>query len=151
MFCCPSAILRATESVSALTRVLLYCCALYNSFFLGFHRWRSRADRVLTLKMNIRLPLFWSTWSRARGPDSATCAGLAHGRDYSDCRASELNLQKCLASVFLELSKILEKQWPAVGFFNPHPPDCLNPLIISFRLKTLNEWLHENLHQKSAS
>ena len=101
--------------------------------------------------MNIRLPLFWSTWSRARGPDSATCAGLAHGRDYSDCRASELNLQKCLASVFLELSKILEKQWPAVGFFNPHPPDCLNPLIISFRLKTLNEWLHENLHQKSAS
>ena len=22
--------------------------------------------------MNIQLPLFWSTWSRARGPDSAT-------------------------------------------------------------------------------
>ena len=39
--------------------------------------------------MNIRLPLFWSTWSRAQGPDSATCAGLAHRRDYSDCRASE--------------------------------------------------------------
>ena len=36
-------------------------------------------DRVLTLNMNIRLPLFWSTWSPARGPDSATCAGLAHG------------------------------------------------------------------------
>ena len=61
---------------------------------LGFRQWRSSADRVLTLNMNIRLPLFWSTWSRARGPDrgpdTATCEGLAHGRDYSDCRASEL-------------------------------------------------------------
>ena len=42
----------------------------------------------LTLNMNIILPLFWSTWSRARGQDSATC--LAHGRDCSYCRASEL-------------------------------------------------------------
>ena len=32
--------------------------------------------------------------------DSATCAGLAHGRDYSDSRASELKKQKCLAFVF---------------------------------------------------
>ena len=66
-----------TKPVSALTRVL------------GFRQWRSRADRVLTLNMNIRPPLFWSTGSRARGPDSATCAGLALGSDYSDCRASE--------------------------------------------------------------
>ena len=52
------------------------CCALYKFFFLGFRQRRSRADRVLTLNMNIRLSLFWSTWSR--GQDSATCAGLAH-------------------------------------------------------------------------
>ena len=49
----------------------LYCCALYNVFFLGFRQWRSRTDRVLTLNMNIWLPLFWSTWSRALGPDLA--------------------------------------------------------------------------------
>ena len=80
------AILCGTEPVSAQTRAL-YCCALYNYFFLKFRQWRSLTDSVLTLNMNIRLPLFWSTWSSASGPDSATCAGLAHGRDYSDCRA----------------------------------------------------------------
>ena len=59
----------------------LYCCALNIFLLLGFRQWRSRADKVLTLDMNIRLPLFWSTWSPAQGPDSATCAGLAHGCD----------------------------------------------------------------------
>ena len=29
--------------------------------------------------MTIWLPLFWSTGSRVRGPDSATCSGLMHG------------------------------------------------------------------------
>ena len=57
-------------------------------------QWRSRADRVLTLNMNIRLSLFWSTWSlsRARGPDSATVTWRI-GSDYSFYIASE---QKCL-------------------------------------------------------
>ena len=71
--------LSPSVTVSALTRALLYCCTLYISFFLGFRQWRSRVDRVLTLNMNIRLQLFRSTWSKARGPDLATCAGLAHG------------------------------------------------------------------------
>ena len=53
---------------------------------------------VLTLNMNIRLPLFW-TRSRARGPDSAPFAGLADGRNCSDCRASEEMSQKCLAGL----------------------------------------------------
>ena len=62
-----------------------------------------------------RLPLFCSTWSLALGPDSATsCAGLAHGRDYSDCRASEEISKKCLAH---ELSKILENKSQLPGFF----------------------------------
>ena len=65
-----------------MTRALLYCSLSIN-FSLGFRQWRSRADRLLNLNMNIRLVLFWSTWSQARGPDSATCAGLAHERDYS--------------------------------------------------------------------
>ena len=42
----------------------------YTFLLLEFRQWRSRADRVLILVMNIRLPLFWSTWSRAWGPDS---------------------------------------------------------------------------------
>ena len=51
----PLAILCGTEPVSGLTPALLYCCALYNFFFLGFCQWRSCLDRVLTLKMNILL------------------------------------------------------------------------------------------------
>ena len=66
------------------TRAFILLRSLY-FFFV----WQSRADRALTLNMNIQLPLrlFWSTCSRALGPDSATCAGLAHWRDYSYCRA----------------------------------------------------------------
>ena len=72
-----------TEPFSALTRALLHCSAPYHFVLLEFSQWRSRADRVLTLSMNIKLSLFcqfWSTWSRALGPDSAACAGLAHGQ-----------------------------------------------------------------------
>ena len=62
--------------------------------------------------MNIWLPLFWSTWSLSRGPDSATCAGLAHGCDHSYFRASELKLQRCPASVFPWILENTWKQWP---------------------------------------
>ena len=34
------------------------------------------ADSILTVVMNIWLPLFWSTWSWARSQDLSTCAGL---------------------------------------------------------------------------
>ena len=102
--CIPSAILYGTEPVSALTHTRLYCCSLSTFFFLDFvnHEWQSHADslRVLTLNMNIRLLLFWSTWSRARGQDLATCAGLTHGGDSSCCRASEQKSQKVLGPCF---------------------------------------------------
>ena len=52
MLCSASAILRGTESVSAMTLalfILLQCCTLYNFFFLGFRQWLSRADRVVNL------------------------------------------------------------------------------------------------------
>ena len=114
--CSAAAILRGTESVSA------FCiAALSIIFFFAFRQWRSRIDRVLTLNMNIQLPLFWSTWSPARGPDSATCAGLANGRDYSCCRASELKLQKFLATVFSWIVEITFKLWPTVRVFQPSP------------------------------
>ena len=127
-FCRAADILRVTVPVSALTRALLILLRSLNFFFLGFRQWRSRADRVLTLNMNIRLPLFWSTWSRAWGPDSATCAGLAHGSDYSDCRAS-----RCLGAEIakvhglrfsLNRRKYLKNKGHARGYFNHHPPDC---------------------------
>ena len=51
-------------------------------FFFGFRQWKSPADRGLTLDMNILLPLFWSTWSLARGQDKAICASLEHRGDY---------------------------------------------------------------------
>ena len=52
------------------TCAFILLCSLY-FFFLGFLQWRSRAERVLTLNMNIRLLLFWSIWKLARG----LCAG----------------------------------------------------------------------------
>ena len=91
--------------------VRFYIAALSIIFFLGFLQWLSRADSVLTLNMNILFRLFWSTWSRAEGQDSATSAGLVHGRDYSYCRApdsgSEQSHKRCLAH---KLSKIIENK-----------------------------------------
>ena len=62
----------------------------------------------------------------ALGPNSATCAGLVHGRDYSSCIVSEQKLQKGLghcSSSGLQLSKILENQWLTLGFFQPSTPN----------------------------
>ena len=59
-------------------------------FFLGFRQWRSRADRVVNLNTTIRLPLFWRTWTRARASTRPHVLAWHMGRDYSDCRASEL-------------------------------------------------------------
>ena len=64
------ALLLGTEPMSALTRGLLHAVL--------------SADRVFTVDINIQHQYPTSTaWSRAWGPDLATCAGLAHGRDYS--------------------------------------------------------------------
>ena len=87
-----SSILTGILKFSAAPRplyVLLYCCALYNFFFLDF---------------------------------VSGDAGLAHGRDYSDCRASELNSKSAWLSFFLKLSKILEKRRPHYRVFQPSTP-----------------------------
>ena len=97
---------------------------------LGFRQWRSSTDRILTLNMNIWLPLFWSTWIPALGPDSATCAGLAHGRDYSGSRASGLKLQKCLATVLPWIVEILLYNGLQWGFSNPHPQEWHTTLYV---------------------
>ena len=124
--CSPSAILRATEpgspSVHWHERIYIAALSTFLFLFLGFRQWRSRDDRVLILNMNIRLPLFWSTWSRTRGPDSATCAGLVYGLDCSDCTASEQSDNKCLALVFPWIIENTRKQGPMVRVSQPSPP-----------------------------
>ena len=65
-----AALLHGTEpmSAAALTRGLLHGCALS---WQGFNCWHQYPTSTA-----------WSS-ARAWGPDLATCAGLAHGRDYS--------------------------------------------------------------------
>ena len=96
----PSVILRGTEPVTALKRALLYCFALYNFVFLGFRQWWSRADKVLTLNMNIRLPLFWSAWSRARGQDSPHVRAWLMGLIIAIAEPRSKSDERCLAIVF---------------------------------------------------
>ena len=129
-------------------------CTDTRAFFIAalsiifFFQWLSRADRVLTLNMNIWLPLFWSTWSRAWGPDSATCAGLAHGLDYSDCRASELKKQKSLAFVF---PWIVENTWKTKatleGFSTliPQTGENWEPEIENISSRSGYAWLVKNI------
>ena len=96
-------------------------------FFLGFRQWRSRADRVLTLNMNIWLPLFWSTWSRARGQDSATYVLAWSTRVI---RALEQNHKSAwpMAIVFPCIVENTWKQWPRVeGWKQPSPPKLNKP------------------------
>ena len=109
-------------SPSVYWQALLYCCSFYDFFFLGFRQWRSRADRVLTLNMNIWIPLLSSTFSRARGPDSATCAGLAYGRDIAIVEPLSKNHKRCLAIVFPWIVEDTWNQWPTVRVFQISPP-----------------------------
>ena len=112
----------------------LYRCALHIFFFIEFRQWRSRAYRVLTLNMNIRLPLFWSTSSWTRGLESATCAGLALGRDCSTCRASEQKSQRSLAILFpWNVENIWKTMAHCEEFSNLNPlvpPDCWHSLAL---------------------
>ena len=81
--------------------------------------------RGLTLKMSIRFPLFWSTWSLAWGQDWATCAGLAHCSDYNYC--TTVLKQKCLKrlgscfSLNCQCPKYYNNSGPQWALFNTHP------------------------------
>ena len=105
------------------TRVL-YCWTLYiNCFFFGFRQWQYRADRVLTLIMNIWLPLpvFWSPWSRTKALTLPHEWAWHMGVIIAIVEPQRKSYAWSL--FFLELSKILENKGPLWGFFNPHPPD----------------------------
>ena len=99
---CP---LHGTETVSRLTCwLIILLCSLDFFSFSNFVSGDLTLTGFLTSDMNIQLLVFWSTESWAWGQDSAICAGLAHGRDHSYCRAldsgSEQKSQKCLAFLF---------------------------------------------------
>ena len=121
-----------------------FSIAALSIIFLSFEfrQWQSRADRVLTqafnmnfhcfgaLEVRLTLTVFWLlTWTSnfhcfgalevrqvrlALGQDSATCAGLAHGRDDSYCtRASEQKWQKVLGHCFsLNCRKYVKNSGP---------------------------------------
>ena len=80
----------------------------------------------LTLNMNIWLPLFWRTWKRDRGSDSAM------GSDFSYCMLLSKGAWKDLAIVFpwiiekksLNCKKYWKKSGAQFRFFNSHPPAC---------------------------
>ena len=78
----------------------LYCCALYTFFFLDFVSGDLALTAFLLLTWTSDFHCFRALGVRPGARTVAKCEGLAHERDYRDCRASELKLQKCLAIVF---------------------------------------------------
>ena len=119
------------EPVSALTRELLYCCSLWFIFSwissVAISRWQG--FKLWLLKGTSDFHCFGAHggwWSRARSPDLAIFLGLAHGRDYSFCMASEQiysakvtgRLVHCFS---LNCRKYLKYKGPRWGIFNPKP------------------------------
>ena len=99
------------------------------------------ADSALTHNINIWLPLFWSTWSRARGQDSATCAGLGQGRDSRYCRASEQKWQNVLGPcVSSNCRKYLKTRahWERFSTFTPQTQADWNPETFSSSISTFS-------------
>ena len=103
----------------------LYSCALHIFSILGFRQWRSRADRVVNLNTTIRFPLFWRTWTRARARTLPHGRAWHMGRNYSDCRASELTDRQVSSFVYSWFLESTEKNEGLVrDFSKAHAPDC---------------------------
>ena len=118
--CHISAYLRGTEPITALTP-LLCIAALLIPFLIGFRQWWSRADRVLTLNLNIWLPPFWTQSGALRvGPRPGLghmCWPGAWAVIIAVVQPRTKSVWQGLVIVFLELSKLLEIQWPTVRVF----------------------------------
>ena len=67
---------------------------------LWFRQWRSCADRVVNLNTTTWLPLFGRTWAWARASTHPHVLAWHMGRDYSDCRASELTDRQVSGFIF---------------------------------------------------
>ena len=120
-----------TEPVSALTLALFYCsatalynfcffclCSLQILFFLGFRQWRSRAESVAESYILTQPSDFHCFGELELGPRQALAhmcwpVAIHKGRDYRNCRASELSncqVSGLVFSWFTKLSKI-QKKW----------------------------------------
>ena len=114
-------------------RAFILLCSLFflpKILSVAILRWQ-----VLTLSMNSRLPLFWSTWSRARGLGPRLCQ-ICWGSNYSYCIALEQSawkLGKGLAFVFPWIDKNAEKTVASTqGGFSPLPQTVFGHKIHNF-------------------
>ena len=87
---CASRPLCMALSPSVHWHALFYSAAHSIFYFLGFRQWRSRTDRVVNLNANIRIPLFWRTWTQAWASTRPNVLAWHMSRDNSDCSSSEL-------------------------------------------------------------
>ena len=128
---------------------------------LKFYQWLSSADRVLTLNINIWLPLFWRTWSKAQGPDSAKSAGLVDGQWLQQllvCSFRAKVPEKALPLFFPWIVKDSEKTVPTLRVFQK--PSTLIPQIATHVVKMVAKgkvpqhlsyiWTHCNTSSKSS-
>ena len=105
--------------------------------FVGFSQWLSHADRVFTLNMNIWHPLFWSTWSRARGQtcphEMAWHMGVIIHCDYRDCIALQQKwLTRHRHCFSLNCPNYLKNNGPCRWLLNFQPRDCILLQILPF-------------------
>ena len=121
ILCSALAMLCGTKPVSELTRAwhkASQCtdrvCNFSSSWISSVAILHWQGFNSQSLNMNIWLPPFGSTWSRARGRNSATCAGLAHATwAWLQLSKSHKSARQLSAwpLFFLQLSK-LEKRRP---------------------------------------
>ena len=132
----------------------LYCCALYNFFFLGFRQWHSLADRVVNLNTTIRLPLFWRTWTQARARTRPHVLAWHMGRDYSYCRASELTDRQVSGFFFFLISrKYRKKEGLTRDFSKAHAQDWFGAALSTSNivLFTWTSWALSGIYMNSKS
>ena len=95
-----------------------YLCSLQILFFLGFRQWRSRAESVAESYILTQPSDFHCFGELELGPRQALAhmcwpVAIHKGRDYRNCRASELSncqVSGLVFSWFTKLSKI-QKKW----------------------------------------
>ena len=118
-------------SLSVHWHMSFYNAKLSIIFFLGSSQWQSSAARVLTLNMNIQLPLFWTQiWSTWSGGRAARGMGMITAFVYPLIKSAWKGLANshCFSWNY---KKYLKNSGPHWGFFSPHPPDWLRQVAVS--------------------
>ena len=119
--CHNSAILCGTEPICALTLALLYCCALYNFFFLGFCQLLSCANRASLLTWTADFHCFGALGVVPGARILPHVLAWYMGVIIAIVEPQRKSCKSAWPLFFLEFSKILENNGPLWGFFKPHP------------------------------